>query len=132
MTPERATYRYFKVFIPAMCMYAASSIGIAWIGESTALPSVFLYGLACIPVAAVFFAFWAHWRFATEIDEFLRLIQIKGTLFSIACVMIVASGWGTLETLADAPRLPVFWLLPIFWITQSAATAVISKRQGVF
>lgn len=132
MTSEQATYRYFRVFIPAICIYAASSAAITWIGESAGLPPVALYGLALIPVIAVLFAFWAHWRFATEIDEFLRLIQIKGTLCGIACVMIVASGWGTLETLADAPRLPIFWLLPIFWITQSAATAIISKWQGVF
>lgn len=132
MTPEQATYRYFKAFIPAICVYAAGTVSITWLGNRALVPSAALYILALVPVVAIFFAFWAHWRFATEVDEFLRLIQIKGTLFGIACVMIVASGWGTLETLADAPNLPVFWLLPIFWVAQSGATAIISKREGVF
>lgn len=132
MTAELATYRYFRIFIPAICVYAAGSIGITWIGENANPLSAVRYGLALVPILAIFFAFWAHWRFASEVDEFLRLIQIKGTLFGIACVMSVASGWGTLEMLADAPRLSVFWLLPIFWIAQSAATTLISKREGVF
>lgn len=132
MTPEQATYRYFKVFVPAQCVYAAGSIGITWVGENSNLSSTVLYTLAFVPIVAIFVTFWAHWRFATEIDEFLQLIQLKGTLFGIACVMVVASGWGTLEMLADAPRLSVFWLLPIFWIAQSVATAFISKREGVF
>ncbi|MCR9136556.1 MAG: hypothetical protein NXI27_11210 [Alphaproteobacteria bacterium] len=132
MTPEQATCRYFKAFVPAICVYAVGTVGITWLGSRSLVPSAVLYMLALVPVVAIFLAFWAHWRFATEVDEFLRLIQIKGTLFGIACVMIVASGWGTLETLADAPNLPVFWLLPIFWVAQSAATAIISKREGVF
>lgn len=132
MTPEKATYRYLKTFIPAMCVYAVGSISITWIGENSNQLSAIRYLLALVPILAIFFTFWAHWRFATEVDEFLRLIQIKGTLFAIACVMIVASGWGTMEMLADAPRLSVFWLLPIFWVAQSVATAFISKREGVF
>ncbi len=132
MSPELATKRYFTIFIPAICAYAAGSAGVTWAVDNADLSTGLTYSLALVPILAIFFAFWAHWRFANEIDEFLRLIQIKGTLFGIASVMVVASGWGTLEMLADAPRLPVFWLLPIFWVAQSAATAVFSKRESVF
>ncbi|MEP5759316.1 MAG: hypothetical protein ABJ327_08450 [Litoreibacter sp.] len=76
--------------------------------------------------------FWAHWRFTGEIDEYLRLIQIKATMVGVVCFLVVASGWGTLELLADAPNLQMFWLLPIFWVSHSAATAFISKKEGVF
>jgi len=132
MTTEQATYRYFKVFTPAITFYIAGTLAITWLSDSTVIATGALYALALIPIIAIYVAFWAHWRFATEIDEFLRLIQVKGTLVGIACVMIVASGWGILEALADAPRLPVFWLLPIFWVAQSLATLIISKREGVF
>ena len=132
MTSEQATHRFFKVFIPTMFIYIAATVGITWLLDSNGLPAGTLYALALIPIVAIFVAFWAQWRFAMELDEFLRLIQIKGTLFGIACVMIIASGWGQLERLADVPRLPVFWLLPIFWAAQGLATAFISKREGVF
>lgn len=132
MTSEQATYRFFKVFIPAMVIYVASTAGIVHVPGREALPAFTLYALTMIPIGAIFVAFWAQWRFAMEIDEFLRLIQIKGTLVGVASVMIVASGWGQLERLADVPRLPVFWLLPIFWTVQGLATTFISKREGVF
>lgn len=132
MTPDRAACRFYKLFFPAMFIYLAGTAGLVLLVDNNDLPAYGLYVLALIPIVAIFVAFWAHWRFAIELDEFLRLIQIKGTLFGIACVMIVASGWGQLEVLAEAPRLPVFWLLPIFWAAQGLATTVISKREGVF
>ncbi|MET1412615.1 hypothetical protein ABVF61_10125 [Roseibium sp. HPY-6] len=132
MTVEQATFRFFKTFVPAMVTYVAATAGIVWLSDGGALPPFALYGLTLVPIGAIFLAFWAQWRFAMELDEFLRLIQIKGTLIGVACIMIIASGWGQLERLADAPRLPVFWLLPIFWAIQGLATTFISKREGVF
>lgn len=132
MTSEQATYRFYRVFIPAMFTHLAGTMGIALFPDSDDLSTRILYAMTLIPIVAIFIAFWAQWRFALELDEFLRLIQIKGTLFGIACVMIIASGWGQLEKLADVPRLPVFWLLPMFWAAQGLATAFISKREGVF
>lgn len=132
MTPEQATYRYFKIFIPAMLVYVAGSVGTVWAADQSLLSPIALYGLAFIPVLAIICAFWAHWRFVIEVDEFLRLIQVKAILFGIACVMAVASGWGTLEMLADVPKLQVFWLLPLFWISYSGAAAYISKKEGMF
>ncbi|MEM8702037.1 MAG: hypothetical protein AAGF82_09450 [Pseudomonadota bacterium] len=132
MSTEQANARFFKVFVPAMVIYVATTAGIASLSDRHTLPPYVLYGLTLVPIGAVFAAFWAQWRFAMELDEFLRLIQIKGTLIGVACVMIIASGWGQLERLADVPRLPVFWLLPIFWAIQGLATTFISKREGVF
>ena len=133
MTAEQATRRYFEVFVPSMIGYMAGSLGTTWAADHMILPPVALYGLAIIPIIAIFSAFWAHWRFVNEIDEFLRTIQIKAVIFGIACVMAIASGWGTLELLADAPILKVFWLLPIFWVSYSAAAVVLTKREaGVF
>ncbi|QTD57948.1 hypothetical protein [Parasphingorhabdus cellanae] len=132
MTTEKATYRYFKILIPAMLIYLAGSIGTTWAADNVSLPPPALYALACVPVVSIFFVFFAHWRFAVEVDEFMRLIQIKATLFGVACVMTVSSGWGTFEMLIDAPKLQVFWLLPIFWISHSVAVALISKREQMY
>lgn len=133
MTAERATYRYFKLFIPSMVGYLVGSLATSWLADHLTLPLMALYGLATIPIVAIFVAFWAHWRFINEIDEFLRMIQIKAVIVGIACVMAVASGWGTLEMLADAPKLQIFWLLPLFWVSYSAGAMVLTKREaGMF
>ena len=130
MTVEQATRRYFEVFIPSMIGYLAGSVGTIWVAEHLNLPPFALYVLASIPIFAMLAVFWGHWRFINEIDEFLRTIQIKAVLFGIACVLVVATGWGTLEMLADAPKLQVFWLMPIFWVSYSAAAVVLTKREG--
>ena len=130
MTPEQATRRYFKIFIPSMIVYLAGCLGTGWAADHMSLPPSVLYGLAIVPIAAMLSVFWGHWRFINEIDEFLRTIQVKALLFGTACVLVVATGWGTLEMFADAPRLQVFWLLPIFWVAYSATATVITKREG--
>lgn len=130
MTCERATRRFFEVFIPSMAGYMAGTLGTVWAQDHLNLPPIALYGLAAIPVAAILGIFWAHWRFVTEIDEFLRTIQIKALLFALVCLMVTASAWGTLENLADAPSLDVFWLVPIFWSCYGLAALVITRRDG--
>ena len=65
-----------------------------------------------------------------DVDEFLRMIQMKAILCALAIVLAIASGRGSLEILADAPRLPVFWLMPIFWVSYSLAAVVITRREG--
>lgn len=130
MTIELATRRYFTIFIPSIIGYLAGTLGITWAEDNVDLPAFALYGLAGVPIVAMLCIFWGHWRFITEIDEFLRTIQIKAVLVGTACVLVVATGWGTLEMLADAPRLQVFWLMPVFWVCYSAAAAVITKREG--
>lgn len=132
MTTSQSSSRFFKVFVPAMLIYIAATTGISALANESAPPAYILYVLTLIPIGAVFAAFWAQLRFALELDEFLRLIQVKGTFIGIAVVMIIASGWGQLERLTDVPRFQVFWLLPIFWSVQGLATTFISKREGVF
>jgi len=132
MTTEQATRRYFQIFIPSMVGYLAGTLATIWAADHMDLPPFALYGLAGVPIFAMLCMFWGHWRFINEIDEFLRTIQIKAVLFGIASVLVVATGWGTLEMLADAPKLQVFWLLPIFWTSYSAAAGVLTKRAGGF
>ncbi len=130
MTNEQATRRYFMIFVPSMIAYAAGLLSTQWGAVHMGLQPTALYALAAVPIAAILSIFWAHWRFIKEIDEFLRMIQIKAILFAMSCVMVAASGWGTLEILADAPKFKVFWLLPMFWVSFAASAVFLTKRDG--
>lgn len=130
MTTERATRRYFQIFIPSMIIYLAGTLGTDWVADNEALPPYAVYAMACIPIFAMLSVFWGHRRFINEIDEFLRTIQIKAVLFGTACLLVVAMGWGSLEMFADVPRLQVFWLMPLFWVAYAAAAGLITKREG--
>ncbi|MEP5759317.1 MAG: hypothetical protein ABJ327_08455 [Litoreibacter sp.] len=46
MTTEQATYRYFKVFIPAILVYAFGSVGLTLTAENIAVSSIALYALS--------------------------------------------------------------------------------------
>ncbi|MEO9526986.1 hypothetical protein [Roseibium sp.] len=130
MTHQQATRRYFMIFVPSMIGYMVATIGVVWARDHADLPAMGLYVLAALPIIAILCTFWAHWRFITEIDEFLRTIQIKAVLFGLVCLMVMASVWGTLENLAGAPALDVFWLVPTFWLSYGAAALVITRRDG--
>lgn len=130
MTTERATARYFKVLIPAIIIYMAASLGMNWIDDTLQIPRLALYAMAAPAVIALLAMFWAHWRLMNELDEFLRMIQVKAVLFGLATILVVASGWGWLELYAGVPYLPVFWLTPIFCVAYGIAAIVITKRLG--
>lgn len=130
MTTKQATRRYFIIFIPAMIVYLGGTFGIKWITDHTNWPSVILYGVVAIPIIAALSMFWAHWRYINDVDEFLRMIQIKAMFFALATVMSIATGWGILEAYIGVPRLEILWLNPIFWASYGLSAALITKREG--
>ena len=57
MTAEQATRRYFKIFIPSMIVYLVGTLGTTLAEERLDLPQFALYGLALIPIIALFATF---------------------------------------------------------------------------
>ncbi|MGL1920389.1 MAG: hypothetical protein OCD03_05145 [Hyphomicrobiales bacterium] len=144
MTEKQATKQLNKLFLPSALLYIVSIILAVWVRDhfepsesflyfwtidSPALAQSIYYLLALIPIIAIVGMAWAQWRYINALDEFLRMIQIKGLLFGLLCVLCVATGWGLLEMLAKVAALPIFWLVPIFWFSQSIATGFIKARE---
>lgn len=130
MTNEQATRRYLAFVFPAAVLFVGASYAIKMADEASLLPEPALYAAAVLPVIILLALFWAQWRYMGEIDEFLRSIQIKATFVALTAVMTIATGWGYLEFYADAPRLSIFWLNPLYWIAFGVATVAISRRYG--
>lgn len=128
MTEIQATRRYFVVLMPAALVFLAACFTAASLDKYGVSSTVPLYALITIAVGALFFTFWALWRFINEIDEFLRAIQLNGLLFGLLFIMMVATGWGLLEEYGNVPKLPVFWLNPMFWLAYSAAVGMQTFR----
>lgn len=129
MTEKQATNRYYKAMAPALLIYLAACFSAAILDGASGIASVALYALIAIAIGALFITFWAHWRFTQEIDEFLRVIQFKALLFGLLSIMVIATGWGMMETFAKAPPLPIFWLNPIFWVAYAIAGARLTLRE---
>lgn len=131
---RRATRRFLWVMAPAMLVVLAASLGLDWLegtlSGKSAETSALLVALAVVPIAALLCTFWAMWRFVMEVDEFLRLIQVKALLIGALTVLVAATGWGYLEAHAGAAALPVFWLNPLFWLGYALAAGVMTWRAG--
>lgn len=123
MTNDAARRRYFRVFFPATAIYLVSFIGTAWLGRHVIDNLLVTALLALVPIGALLAMFWAHLRLIGEIDEFLRSIQIKAVIAGLTAVLVVATGWGSLEMLAEVPQLDIFWLNPLYWIAYGLAVA---------
>jgi len=130
MSQKQARRRYISIFIPSMAIYFSGTLGISLAAKYQSLPSIALYGLAIIPILALIAWMWAQWRYINELDEFLRMIEIKAVLVGVAGVMAIAAGWGIAEMLTDAPNLPVIWIVVIFSVLYGLAQMVITRREG--
>lgn len=144
MTEKQAVSRFHKAFLPSLGLYIVGIIAAVWARDHLASSESYFYFwtvnnpgfsqsiyylLALIPIIAIFMMAWVQWRLIHELDEFLRMIQIKGLLFGLVCLLAIATGWGLMEMLAATPKLPIFWLVPIFWICNTVAIGYIKARE---
>lgn len=131
MTQKHAHRRYMKLFVPAMAMYVMSMLGISLAKENASMPEPLLYGVAIIPAIFVLIWIWGHMRYISELDEYLRGLQVRAVLFGMAGVMAFTTVWGMLEELAEAPAIPIFYIVPGFYFVYGLAYIIIAKRSGV-
>ncbi len=129
MTNLEAKKRYFRVFTPAMAIYLITFLLIAWFADNVGSNPVLISIMALVPIIALLAMFWAHMRMIGEIDEFLRSIQIRAVFAGLSAVLVVATGWGILELLANMPVLAIFWINPIYWIAYGLAAAYFTRRE---
>ncbi len=128
MTNKDARKRYFKIFIPAMLGYVVSIFGVSKLIDKSADVTVFTYGLALVPAIFVFLWVWSHARFILEVDEFVRMLQIKSILYGLVALMAITTAWGFLEIYAQVPAIPIFYVLPGFYGCYGIAAMIIGTR----
>lgn len=128
MSNKLARKRYFKIFIPAMLGYIISVFLISVLIDKTAPATGLTYVLALIPALFVFIWIWSHARFILEIDEFVRMLQIKSVLYGLIGLMAACTAWGFLEFYTPVPAIPIFFVLPGFYLFYGLAAVVISKQ----
>lgn len=129
MTESQAKRRYFKIFVPSMAIYLVSMFGISFYEKQGDIPQIVLYALCLVPVGALLGWMWAQWRYVNELDEYLKMIQIKGILFGLAVVLAISASWGMMELLADVPRLKIFHVITIFCFSAGPATGFLTYRE---
>lgn len=129
MTESQVKRRYFKIFVPSMAIYLVSMVGITYYAKQADMPQILLYVLCLVPVAALLGWMWAQWRYVLELDEYLKMIQIKGILIGLAVVLAISASWGLMEILVDVARLKIFHVITIFCFSAGPAISFLTYRE---
>jgi len=121
MNPSEAKKRYKKTTALSMLFYVITIFGVAFYIAKVDVPSAVKYGLAALPIIFVWWFLWGFIRFFKETDEYERSRLTMSMLVGVIVIMLVTSGWGFMEMLADAPPLPVFWIFPLYFLASGMA-----------
>lgn len=98
-----------------MGLYAVSiALTSRWAGTAD-WPQPALYAAALLPSLAIGGQLWVTLRLINRVDEFLRAVMAKRFIAAAAVAFMLATSWGFLETIADAPHLPAWLIYPAFW-----------------
>lgn len=124
MRQKQAHRRYMKLFIPAMLAYIIGIFTVVYLREHTDVARTALIALSLIPALSMIIWMWGHMRYITEIDEYLRAQQVKSIMLGLAAIMSFATFWGLIELLVDLPPVPIFYVVPGFYLIQGLSFAI--------
>ena len=122
-----AKTRYFRVHLALSILYVALVLLASYFvpDDADPTPGVILWGL--LPGLVVLGWIWnmGRYLFAMQ-DEYLRMLETRKALIATALTLAVSGGWGLLELFAAVPRLPVFFVFPI-WCVGLAVGGLVNK-----
>lgn len=135
MASNPAQRRYFSRMIPLSILYGFAVFFASALIPDDAAATPLTIMVALVPALAVLGFIWAMGSYLAELsDEYVRLLEVRKALVATGLTLALASGWGILELFTDVPRVPLFFVFPIWclglavgslvnWMTMGAAKA---------
>lgn len=131
LTPKQALRRYLTLFMPSMTAYIIAVFMAVKLLKNKSVTGLLIYPIALLPGLAALVFLYGYFRFIREMDEFQRKVQIDATLIGVAAILTFTLTWGIMEMfLPDLPRVPVFWVFPLYFLIQGLAGWRLSKKYG--
>ena len=125
-----ATRRYIQIHLVLSALYIALVLLASWFIPDDAPPTPGVILFALLPGLVVLGWIWnmGTYLFALE-DEYLRMLETRKALVATALTLAICGGWGLVELFATVPRLPVFFVFPI-WCLGLAAGQLVNRLTG--
>jgi hypothetical protein len=118
--------RYLRRFVPLTFAYGASIALATAVIPDDAPAGIGTIALAVLPGLAVVGWLWAMVRLLVELDdEYLRMLEVRKFLVATGTTLTVTSVWGILELYTSVPKLPAFFVFPL-WCLGLAVGAVLN------
>lgn len=121
-TYKSANRRYRAWFIPMMVLYCVLCFGGAALLGLNGWQQHWMRGvIAILTIAPIFIVFWLLWRYTQETDEYTRLRQLQA--LAIGGMVTASAAWliGFLQLYKVVTQVPVFMLLPLFFLSYGQA-----------
>ncbi|MGQ3099971.1 MAG: hypothetical protein ACT6Q5_00880 [Sphingopyxis solisilvae] len=127
MAANPAQRRYVGRMIPISLAYIATVMLASWIIPDDAAATPLTVAVALVPALATSGFIWAMARYIAELtDEYVRMLEIRKMLVATGLTLALASGWGILELFTDVPRVPLFYVFPV-WCLGLAVGSLVNK-----
>ena len=115
MATNPAQRRYVGRMIPISIAYIAAVMLASWIIPDDAAATPLTVAVALVPALATSGFIWAMARYLAELtDEYVRMLEIRKILVATGLTLALASGWGILELFTDVPKVPIFFVFPVW------------------
>jgi len=122
---DTARRRYIGRMIPIAIAYMVAVFVAGSIIPNGAAPTPLTVVVALVPASAVVGFIWAMGRYLTDLtDEYVRLLEVRKALVATALTLALASGWGILELFTTVPRVPLFYVFPLWCIGLAVGSLV--------
>lgn len=127
MAQNPAQRRYMRRMIALSLVYIATVMLASWLIPDDAAATPLTVAIALVPALATSGFIWAMARYVAELkDEYVRMLEIRKMLVATGLTLALASGWGILELFTDVPRVPLFYVFPV-WCLGLAVGSLVNK-----
>jgi hypothetical protein len=127
-----AAYRSYRQrsMLGAATYIATTGLATVLIPDN-APPSAGPIALSIVAGAGVLVWIRATARYLIEIeDEYVRMLQVRAMLVATGVTFAVTSMWGMVELFTTAPRMPVFFVFPLWCVGLMVGGLVNKLKMG--
>lgn len=112
-----ALRRHVRVHLALSAAYVALVLLAALVIPEGAWPTPGVILFALLPGLVVLRWIWNMGRLlVTMEDAYLRMLEVRKMLWASAITLSICGGWWLIELFAAVPRLPVFFVFPIWCV----------------
>jgi len=103
--------------------YVVTLFAVSFFVDKDATAPALAAGLALIPAFFILLTIRALWRYVHHVDEAQRFFLIKSMMIGLFAMLALSGSWGIIEMMSNnIPKLPIFWVFPLFFLAFGLAT----------
>ena len=131
MSPRTAHRRYMARMLGASCGYIGTIIAASTVIDKDGPVTAITILVAAVPAIFILGMLRAIWKYIQDVDEVARHDHVEAMLAALFVVLAVSGSWGLIELYNESlPRLPVFYVFPVFFMIYGLVSSIRYRRCG--